>query len=430
MRKLYKIVIFLSSLGAAQDALALNASYLQPRIKAAILGSALADALARAVSSREKRGKELRGIVTTVRDFQDDDWIYDKNGTKIAAFTDSTIISHLLLETFIKARKDSMAQEEVCNCIADQLIHLFAMDNDDPLFRIRNHTNLNQAKAGLLAKLSEHKTCSSWWLAGQEDFETTFSRVVEQENNSDVLMRAWPVGLAFADDLLFVKKFVDTQTIMTHRNPTARAASAALAVGIASILQGLKIDDVIAQMITAAEAYDQKELIYKPQAIKMQAYSEAAIELMLHNKLLTSDMIRCAAQAAKAGTFLEKLFGSREKTATASFLLGYRADEAIAASVYLFVRFANDFKRGLVESVHVSGHNTRIASLTMALIGAYNGYREIKKAGYIYDLEMLENANIVLAMANDLYVVLLDYPPYRPEINLDVSMKSVEGICL
>ena len=62
------------------------------------------------------------------------------------------------------------------------------------------------------------------------------------------------------------------------------------------------------------------------------------------------------------------------------YLLGYVADEAVAAAVYIFVRHPNDLRAALGEAALCPGQADLIASLTGALVGAHMGYNSFERA--------------------------------------------------
>ena len=68
-------------------------------------------------------------------------------------------------------------------------------------------------------------------------------------------MRAYPFGLLFADDLQRAERWSVEHSKMTHRDPIALAACAAMAVGMARIVRGESVMTVASEMVAAACRY-------------------------------------------------------------------------------------------------------------------------------------------------------------------------------
>ena len=201
----------------------------------------------------------------------------------------------------------------------------------------------------------------------------------------------------YFDEIDKLQIYTDHITCITHRNPTARAASNALAVGIASAMNDRSVEEIVAAMATTAEVYEQAELVYKPYASHENLFER---EL-----LFTSDMIRQAYKKALAGCPPSEFFES---------CLGYEADEAVAAAVYIFVRHSKEMKNTLLEGVHIPGNCALIGSIAAALSGAYSGVSSLL-GEYQHELEMVEERNLLLESSRNLFVVLMDIVPVIDE---------------
>ena len=117
------------------------------------------------------------------------------------------------------------------------------------------------------------------------------------------VMRAWPFGLFFVDDLDKAEAWAVAHSRLTHNDPIALAACAAIARGTALAVRGADIDVIVADMIAAAARWSE------PTAALMQR----------------------AVDEARRGVGPE---------VTLDRLRGWAAHEAIAAAVYVFVRHA------------------------------------------------------------------------------------------
>jgi len=141
-------------------------------------------------------------------------------------------------------------------------------------------------------------------------------------------------------------------------------------------------------MIKAAQKFEEAEIHYKP-----AAHKELDARAIAEDRLLTSDMIAYAAQQARAGVEPDLVLGTHntklQNRSSEGFLLGWAADEAIAAAVYVFLRHPQDLDAALQESVNTPGDSDSIATLAAALVGAHTGWAVFKKTGF--DYSSLEN---------------------------------------
>lgn len=150
------------------------------------------------------------------------------------------------------------------------------------------------------------------------------------------VMRAWPFGLFFAGDLKKGELWAVEHSKMTHGDPIALAACAAITVGIGLNLQGQAEEHVAREMVAAAERYDSA----------------------------TARMIKWAVDDAKKGVGPE---------ITLDRLRGWAAHEAIAAATYVFLHHADDPRKALLEAANTPGDSDSIATLVGALVGARCG---------------------------------------------------------
>lgn len=75
------------------------------------------------------------------------------------------------------------------------------------------------------------------------------------------VMRAYPFGLVFADDVENAEKWSVAHSKLTHRDPIALAACAAMARGIALALHGKAVSAIVDAMITCAKKYSSKTAV-------------------------------------------------------------------------------------------------------------------------------------------------------------------------
>jgi len=369
------------------------------KAQAAILNAAVGDALGRVtefVNSTQKIYQKF-GFHGVTR-LDQAAIIHPTLFQKITPYTDDTVMSRIVLEAAIEGRKQDHTPEQILDGLAHRFAELFGEEKYtiDPLYNLRAH-GLRNIKAGSeLNKLIEQGEDQDpfWWFykRPQKDIIT--------EAGCGSVMRAWPIGLVFADNIPLVVELANGQSAITHRHPLARAASVAMAVGTAYAYNNKSVDETVAAMIEAAELFDEEELSYKLHAQKFPKEMPLHAAMIARDELLTSDMIRYAYDAARASKSPHNVLGTnniKQDNARSpyGFLLGWAADEAVAAAVYLFVRNANDPQRAMREGVNTPGDSDSIASLVGALLGA--------KTGVLYDkidtLSALENKDTLVALA-------------------------------
>ncbi len=176
------------------------------------------------------------------------------------------------------------------------------------------------------------------------------------------VMRAYPFGLLFADDVARAETWCVAHSRLTHRDPIALAACAAMAVGVA-----LAIHDA------------------EPAAI-LDAMEAAAAR----HCTTTAAMIARAVQEARDGVAPE---------ITLDRLRGWAAHEAIAAAAYVFARHPGDARSAILEGANTPGDSDSIATLAGALVGARVGVSGLP-ASWIRDVERTDElATLALAIA-------------------------------
>jgi ADP-ribosylglycohydrolase len=162
-------------------------------------------------------------------------------------------------------------------------------------------------------------------------------------------MRAWPFGLFFADDLDAAETWAVEHSRLTHRDPIALAACAAIARGAALAVRGADVTTIADDMVAAARRWS------VPTAVMMQQ----------------------AVDDARGGV---------APSATLDRLRGWAAHEAIAAALYVFVRHADDPRAAILEGANTPGDSDSIASIAGALVGARCGRRALP-IDWIRDVE-------------------------------------------
>lgn len=220
---------------------------------------------------------------------------------------------------------------------------------------------------------------------------------------SDILAATWPLALLFPNKIPLLIRFTDYQVQVCNNHPITRGAAAAFAVGFAHALHDVHPFAIARAMTKTAMQFATLEQPYRPDAKRVSGKTPPTIEQFKHNLLLTSDVIRYGGgQGAGKGMHHappEKILGTvndaRENSRSPQgFLLGFAADEAVGAALYIFLRHPRDLLAGVTEAAQSPGNNVLIATLAGALIGGYAGLpKEI-------DLSKVVNKDALLSLAH------------------------------
>ena len=162
-------------------------------------------------------------------------------------------------------------------------------------------------------------------------------------------MRAYPFGLLLHADLEQAENWAVEHSRMTHQDPIALAACAAMAVGMAAEMNGQTPDDVLESMVEAAARHDAQ----------------------------TAEMCQEALRDARGGATPEEVLVKLE---------GWAAHQAIAAAMFLVCRHPRDIRSALLEGANAPGDSDSIATLAGALLGTRLGLEAIP-VDWVRDVE-------------------------------------------
>lgn len=399
--RLYALPLLLSlSLGNV------SAATLRNKVKGALVGAALGDTMGRVTEPFSLSDiKQLYGSdgLNSLQHITPCDLLYEPFKHKQAAYSTHSVFAHLVYETALAMRASNGSPEDFTDVLARKIIdqfgpHKYALDRH---FEFRRHTDDIRALAEKLADAYRKNTKKLWWVDAKRHDQLTAAA----EADSATLARAWPLGLVFADDIQKLIVTTGFQTMLTHRSPEAQAASCSLAVGMALTLRGTSVDETVFQMIEVAKKYESAEQAYRSddkllESTLVEEVYETNSFIEYANKEIsqcknTSQLLSYAYKAAKEGRHPDDLLGSNtirldSNRSPEGYLLGYRADEALAAALYIFVRHPDDIEAALSEAVNCSGRSSLIATIVGALVGGRCGYDHIEQA-YGRDLTLLEN---------------------------------------
>ncbi len=421
---MYVFVLFsllITSFGSFSSVFAQNfdsdsCGLLKDRIAGVFLGAAIGDALGRLTEF-------IPSVAEIHKKFGPDGITgFDKRmevyhplvGSTVVPYTDDTVMAIEVAKVVLEGRQQSSSVHLMMDKLARSYARILGKNRFavDPLFSLRAHGAQNLKAALKLEQYIQYGIADKnplYWYQYDTVLDMKFNKVIAQEGGCGSVMRAWPIGVIFADNLALVKEIADKQSILTHRHPMARAASVALAVGVSQALLQKSPDEVAQAMIQAAQEYDESELHYKTRARKLPEESCFEPSMISNDRLVTSDMLRYAYTMAKEGNMPESILGMvNDKQANfrsrSGALLGWSADEAVAAALYIFIRHSDDLKAALLEGANTPGDSDSIASLAGALVGARTGIQILHYC--TFDYSNLENCAPLKGMANAVHDTL------------------------
>lgn len=402
---LHLIPGFLNAESPAFDAA--NCGLLKDRIAGSFIGAAIGDALGRVTefifsvdAIKQKFGPE------GVTHFDNSMQIRLPGAIDpIVPYTDDTVMSLIVAKKMLEGREEKSPVDVIMHKLGLGFAQLFGKNRYliDPLYNIRAHGNMNVSTC---SRLENYIACGfaaknpQWWYRNADKYENQYFEPISKEAGCGSVMRSWPIGIIFADDLSLVKELADKQSCLTHRHPMARAASVAMAVGVRAAFLQKSPDEVAQEMIEAAQQYEEQELLYKKNVKKIDLETCLESSMVSNDSLLTSDMLRYAVIMAKENKSPEEILGTNNEVqqnyrSKEGFLLGWAADEAAAAALYIFMRHSDDLQGALLEGANTPGDSDSIASLAGALVGARTGIELLNLCGF--DYRLLENLSQIKA---------------------------------
>ena len=364
-----------------------NTSFKQPdynRMACALFGAAVGDALGRVTEFIPSKVDIYNLYPHGVNWLDDIERISLVEGKQGYPYTDDTVMALIVVE---ELEENYHQPEKAINGMAHRFVDLFdpqKMYAIDPLFNLRAHGVTNSIASREIGKL--FKQGKSW-----QDREKTFEKI-KAEGGCGSVMRAWPIGFFYADDIERALCVADMQSCLTHRHPMARAACAAIAVGFAMLCNGQQPNEVAHAMINAADRYAPEEALYKRQCTKISDVLEQNLLLIQQDRLVTSDMLRYAYWAAQNTVHPNIVLGLKNDQQSnhrsrSGALLGWAADEAAAAALYIFLRHKNNFFEAISEAVNTPGDSDSIASLVGAFSAYLYGSEDLFKRAHAFELE-------------------------------------------
>jgi ADP-ribosylglycohydrolase len=297
------------------------------KVLGTVLGAAIGDAMGHPTEFLPLAAIRAQWPPSGVTKFEK---FWERDGKRFAPYTDDTQMSEIVLRTLLDGRDQSLSLQATMELMGERFVEW----KNNPQ---GGHRGPGNSCLGGCHALEEGKP---WNEAGGL-----------KAGGCGSVMRAYPFGLVF-ENLNRAELWAINHSRLTHRDPIALAACAAMARGIGNILNGETSLTVLADMTNAAERYSAE----------------------------TAGMINNAATEAIAGVEPEEVLTRLE---------GWTAHEAIAAATYIVMRHPGDYRAAVLEGANTPGDSDSIASIAGALVGARVGVEGIPD-DWIRDVERSE----------------------------------------
>jgi ADP-ribosylglycohydrolase len=265
-------------------------------------------------------------------------WTDEATGRKFAPYTDDTQMAEVVLRSILSCRRLDMDADSMMGVMAGGFVEWS-----------RNPQGGHRAPGGACMS-----GCHA--LASGVDWKVSGGQTA---GGCGSVMRAYPFGLFY--EMEEAGRLATLHSRMTHRDPIALAACAAMGVGVAMLLNGYAVLETADMMMLAANEQDAK----------------------------TGQMIRQAIAWAGEGVHPDIVLNK---------FRGWAAHEAIAAAVYLLVRNPDDARQAILEGANSEGDSDSLATLAGALLGARLGLQALPPE-WVRDVER-----------SDVFLRILDEP--------------------
>lgn len=212
----------------------------------------------------------------------------------------------------------------------------------------------------LFVKRAPDEVCLSALLSGKQG---TLHEPINDSKSCGAVTRVAPVGLYCSRKTAF--ELGCECAALTHGHPSGYLAAGVHAQIIASIIEGLELEEAVFDALEKLEEFD--------------GYEE------------------CKSSVRKA----IKLVKSNEKPREALKLIGggWVAEEALAIAVYCALKYRDDFKQALCVAVNHDGDSGSTGAITGNILGVYLGKKGIPAQW----IEKVELKDILLQVADDLF---------------------------
>lgn len=242
------------------------------------------------------------------------------SGPACARYTDDTQMMRAVLEGLIRSRPQSMAE---INSAAENIAEEFIDWAHSP-------ENNRSPGASCMHGCRQLEMGVPWADAGKKG-----------STGCGAAMRSMAYGMWFWENPAIAADYAAAHALMTHQSDEAQASAAAVAGGVARAIMGYPLGAIWMEM--------------RDQAGKWHG--------------LTAQMIGNAAELADAGYAHEMEILDKWR--------GWTGAEAVAASVFCFMRAKGNYAGAVLRAVNSPGDSDSLGAITGALAGAHSGVQNI-----------------------------------------------------
>ncbi|MFI5333318.1 MAG: ADP-ribosylglycohydrolase family protein [Candidatus Babeliales bacterium] len=328
---------------------------LYDRIAGSMIAGAVGDALGRPtefIKSVTAIYKQYPKGIRSFADFSKKDFMQG-----IAPYTDDTAMAKVTAQVICQAYNNSHDREKIMDALARAYVEdMSKSDGWAAPYRAPGNTCL-YAIGTLKDRIAHNETSKlGWWKMYSQS---------GKGGGCGSVMRAHPFGLVFSHDPEKAVAWAAEHSYLTHSDPMALAACAAMAGGVAYAIEGKSPNVIVNYMINIASYYDVE-----------------TAQLMEKARIYARDHIS-------------------PKHVYEEFL-GWDARTAIAATVYTFLMAPDNPREAIYLGVHTPGDSDSIASMAGALVGARIGFNRLKQEWPELDLNRLEGFNELMHISRDI----------------------------
>lgn len=250
-----------------------------------------------------------------------------------ALFTDDTQMSIAVAESLIKSGKKDI--ESIMATVKEEFIKWY-------------HSPENNRGPG--------KTCLGGVKRLEQGLHWSESGMTDRKGCGSA-MRAAPIGYFYQNDLERLKEVAHAIGICTHGHPTSDAACIGAAYTIKLVLDGIKPGNIVPELLsfTKGISVEWEDTISKIEECLSWEDEEKALRYLGE---------------------------------------GWTGEEAVALSLYCFLKYPEDYKKVVIRGANTNGDSDSIACIGGAISGAYLGVdaipktwiKNIEKTDYLGDL--------------------------------------------
>ncbi|KKQ33458.1 MAG: hypothetical protein US49_C0001G0138 [candidate division TM6 bacterium GW2011_GWF2_37_49] len=349
------------------------------------------------VSSRVDRlsSERVDGLRSEDESFHDSPAIWNHEALKAASLKTDDQCNRMANALWAAAVGDALGALQTFKDINPAKITWFMpnIEIDQPVYKYSQYTTMTHIVFEVLADrniLPDKKVGEIGQRFNHHLLNLDASKI--KPTDCESVVSAWPIGFFYSNIPQIAIDAIVNYSQITNNDVTAVAACAAMTAGFVYLCNNPKAtkDQVANAMIGAARVFDELQVGSGFQYI--DNWSTLSVNdlraYITRNNMLTSQMLLYAKgsgeHSGSDGWTPQDVLGDDDATnefnrSRSGRLVGRRADEALAAALYIFMRYADKptnqvgpVYEAIFEALYVIGGNS---SGIATLVGALMGYR-------------------------------------------------------